>query len=156
MLADRLAATAEWRVEKAWQADVARLGDVFICKPRTFMNLSGGAVSMVAGFYKITPVEVLTILDDMALPLGKLRFRAGGSAGGHNGLQSILDHLGTREVARLRIGIGSATPGDAVGHVLGRFTFEEQAALEQTLNRAADAVACVQAQGLEAAMNLYN
>lgn len=120
------------------------------------MNRSGAAVSAVGAFYKIVPAEILLILDDMAMPLGKLRFRANGSAGGHNGLQSVIEHLGTPEVARLRFGIGSASPGEAVGHVLGRFALEERATLEQSLKRAIEAITCVQTQGLAAAMNTYN
>jgi PTH1 family peptidyl-tRNA hydrolase len=110
----------------------------------------------VADFYKITPSEILLILDEMALPLGTVRLRASGSAGGHNGLQSAIDHLGTRDVARLRIGIGAASPGEAVGHVLGRFALEERDALEQGLSRAVEAVRCAQTDGLGAAMNFYN
>lgn len=158
MVLDQLAAGARavWRTEKARQAELARVDDVFLCKPLTFMNLSGVAVSSVAAFYKITPAEILLILDDMALPLGKLRLRANGSAGGHNGLRSAIEHLGTSEVARLRIGIGTASSGEAVGHVLGRFALEERDALEQSLTRAAEAIMCVRTHGLARAMNTYN
>jgi PTH1 family peptidyl-tRNA hydrolase len=146
---------AEFRAEKSWQAEVARAGDVLFCKPLTYMNLSGQAVRPLSHFYKIEPAQVLVVLDDMALPLGKLRLRAGGSAGGHHGLQSIIEHLGTPDVPRLRIGIGSAEQ-DAVDHVLGRFTLEERPALEQSLDRALEAIDCVRTRGLEAAMNAYN
>lgn len=91
----------------------------------------------------------------MALPLGKLRFRASGSAGGHNGLQSIIEHFGTVAVPRLRIGIGSAER-DAVDHVLGRFALEERPVLEQSLDRALEAIDCARTRGLEAAMNAFN
>jgi PTH1 family peptidyl-tRNA hydrolase len=157
MVLDRLAARerAEFRVEKSWQAEVARAGAVFLCKPLTYMNLSGQAVRPLSQFYKIEPAQVLVILDDMALPLGKLRFRASGSAGGHNGLHSIIEHFGSPAVPRLRVGIGSAER-DAVDHVLGRFTLEERPALEQSLDRAIEAIDCAQARGLEAAMNAYN
>ena len=136
MLVDRLATKAgsAFHTEKRWQADVAKAGSGFLVKPLTYMNLSGEAVRAIGDFYKIPAAETLVVLDDMALPLGQLRFRARGSAGGHNGLQSIIEHLGTPAVARLRIGIGAAAPGAAVGHVLGRFALEEQAALEQTLD----------------------
>jgi peptidyl-tRNA hydrolase, PTH1 family len=158
MIADRLAASAraEWCPEKAWQAEVARAGDVFLCKPLTFMNLSGQAVGAIAGFYKIPAAEMLVVLDDMALPLGQLRLRPNGSAGGHNGLQSVIDRLGTRDVPRLRFGIGQAEPGQAVDHVLGRFALDEKAALEHSLTRAAAAIDCAQTRGLPAAMNAYN
>lgn len=159
MIADRLAARArvEFRVEKGWQAGVAKCGDLLLTKPLTFMNLSGQSVRQLTQFYKIATEEILVILDDMALPLGKLRFRPGGSAGGHNGLQSVIDHLGTSEIPRLRIGIGAA-PGaaEAVGHVLGRFALEEREALEQSLDRALSAISCAQETGLAAAMNAYN
>jgi PTH1 family peptidyl-tRNA hydrolase len=120
------------------------------------MNLSGEVLRSVSDFHRVSAAEVLVVLDDMALPLGRLRLRAGGSAGGHNGLKSIIQHLGTLEVPRLRIGIGSAAAGAAVGHVLGRFSDEEAAPLESALGRAVDAIACVQERGLETAMNLYN
>jgi PTH1 family peptidyl-tRNA hydrolase len=158
MIADRLAAKcgAEFRIEKAWQAAVARAGDALLCKPLTYMNLSGEAVRGVGGFFKIAPSETLVVLDDMALPLGRLRLRPDGSAGGHNGLQSIIDHLGTHAVPRLRIGIGAADPGAAIGHVLGRFSAEERAALAQSLDRAEEAIAFAQECGIAAAMNRFN
>jgi len=156
-LLERFAARerVEFRPEKSWQAEVARAGDLLLCKPLTYMNLSGQAVRPLTQFYKIEPVQVLVILDDMALPLGKLRLRANGSAGGHNGLQSVIEHLGTQSVPRLRVGIGSAEQ-DAVDHVLGRFALEERPALEQSLDRALEALDCARTRGLEAAMNAYN
>jgi PTH1 family peptidyl-tRNA hydrolase len=157
LVLDQLAARerAGFRVEKSWQAEVARAGDLLLCKPLTYMNLSGQSVRPLSQFYKIEPAQVLVILDDMALPLGKLRLRPNGSAGGHNGLKSIIEHFGTPEIPRLRIGIGSAE-NDAVDHVLGRFTLEERPALEQSLERALQAIDCAHARGLEAAMNAYN
>jgi len=157
ILLDRLASRerAEFRPEKSWQAEVARAGDLLLCKPLTYMNLSGRSVRPLIQFYKIEPAQMLVILDDMALPLGKLRFRKDGSAGGHNGLKSIIEQLGTNVVPRLRVGIGSAER-DAVDHVLGRFTLEERPALEQTLDRALEAIDCARNRGLEAAMNAYN
>jgi PTH1 family peptidyl-tRNA hydrolase len=92
----------------------------------------------------------------MALPLGKLRFRASGSAGGHNGLQSVIDHLGTPAVPRLRVGIGSASPGASVSHVLGRFQAEERPVLNDVLDRALEAIQCAQTEGLPTAMNRFN
>ncbi len=158
MIIDRLSGElrAELRVEKNWKTELARAGDLFLCKPLTYMNLSGEAVRAIAQFYKIAPEEVLVILDDMALPLGKLRIRASGSAGGHNGLQSIIDHLGTSAVPRLRIGIGAAEPGAAVGHVLGRFAPEERDTVEQTLQRAIEAIRSLREKGFQATMNAYN
>lgn len=158
MVLDKLAArgSAAWRAEKRWKAQVAESGGVIYCKPQSYMNLSGGPAQSVASFYKVPPAETLVVFDDLALPLGKLRFRPGGSAGGHNGMQSILDHFGTANVPRLRLGIGSAEPGGMVGHVLGRFRAEESAELEAVIDRAADAIELAQNLGLQAAMNQFN
>ncbi len=157
MIVDRLAqrARAGFRTEKSWHAEVARAGDLLLCKPLTYMNLSGQAIRPLSQFYKIDAAQMLIILDDMALPLGKLRLRGSGSAGGHNGLKSLIEHFGTQSVPRLRVGIGAAE-GEAVGHVLGRFTLEEKAALEQSLDLAVNAVDCLHERGLEAAMNSVN
>ena len=157
LLVDRLAIRdrAAWRNERRWQADLARAGALYLCKPLTYMNLSGQSVRAVADFYKIEPAEMLVVLDDFALPLGKLRFRPSGSAGGHNGLKSLIEHLGTQAVPRLRLGIGGAN-GDVVDHVLGRFALEEREPLAQSLERAEEAVLFAQSRGLEAAMNAYN
>ncbi len=106
MLLDRLAARerAAWRAEKSWQSAVAKAGFVMLAKPLTYMNLSGQAVRPLASFYKIEPQQMLIVLDDMALPLGKLRFRADGSSGGQKGMKSIIEHFGTPAIPRLRIG----------------------------------------------------
>jgi PTH1 family peptidyl-tRNA hydrolase len=159
MIVDRLAARerVEFRTEKSWQSEVARCGDILLCKPRTYMNLSGQAARPISQFYKIEPAQVLVVLDDMALPLGKLRLRANGSAGGHNGLKSMIEHFGTNEIPRLRIGIGAAPDADqTVGHVLGRFASEEREALEQSLDRAVAAIDRAQIDGFAAAMNAFN
>ena len=157
MIADRLVAkSAKWRAERRWQAQLARAGESWVCKPQTFMNLSGQAVASVAAFYKISVESVLVVLDDFALPLGKLRLRSSGSAGGHNGLQSIIDHLGTQGVPRLRVGIGAAANAEAVDHVLGRFREEERDTLNEALDRAISAIECAQTSGMTAAMNSFN
>ena len=159
MVIDLLAkgAGTELRSERAWHAEVGRAGEIFLCKPLTYMNRSGESVRPLSSFYKIPPDQVLVVLDDMALPLGKLRFRPSGSAGGHNGLQSIIDHFRTSAIARLRVGIGDKQqPGDAVGHVLGKFAADEEPVLKDTLARAVEALQCAQSSGLQAAMNAYN
>jgi len=158
MIVDRLARqeSAPLRTEKKWNAEVAVAGKVMLCKPLSYMNLSGGPVSALSRFYKIEPSEVLVVLDDVALPLGKLRFRKGGSAGGHNGLQSILEQLGTQEVPRLRVGIGAANERSLTGHVLGRFRAEERESLEASLDRALQAIHHAQIHGVPAAMNQFN
>lgn len=157
LVLDQLAtgARAGWRPERRWQAELAKAGPVQLCKPLTFMNLSGEAVQSVASFYKIPPAEILIVIDDLALPLGKLRLRPSGSSGGHNGLQSVIDRLGTPAVPRLRVGIGSATAG-VVDHVLGRFALAEREPLAQSLARAVEAIECAQTRGFDAAMNAYN
>lgn len=158
MVLDRLAARsgASWRREKEWKADVALHDGVVYCKPASFMNLSGKPASAVARFYKVAPSETLVIYDDLALPLGKLRFRPEGSAGGHNGMQSIIEHLGSPAVPRLRIGIGGASGENMVSHVLGRFSPRELPVLEEALLDAEDAIGVAQTRGLQAAMNQYN
>lgn len=158
MVLDRLAARvgASWRKEKEWKAEVARHDGILFCKPTSFMNLSGKPVSTVAHFYKIAPGEMLVVYDDVALPVGKLRFRADGSAGGHNGIKSIVEHLGTQAVPRLRLGIGASDPGEMVSHVLGRFSPAELPALEEGLASAVEAVEFAQTRGLQAAMNQFN
>jgi PTH1 family peptidyl-tRNA hydrolase len=157
LIVDRLAARdrAEWKRERRWQTEVARAGQVQLCKPLTYMNLSGQTVRAVTDFYKIEPPQTLVILDDFALPLGKLRFRPSGSSGGHNGLQSVIEHLGTPAVPRLRIGIGGAT-ASTVDHVLGRFALDEREPLEQSLACAVEAIDFAQSNGLAAAMNRFN
>lgn len=158
MLVERMAARAgaQFRLEKPWKTEWTRVDDLLLCKPLTYMNLSGEAVRQISQFYKIEPAETLVVLDDLALPLGKLRLRGAGSAGGHNGLRSIIQHLGTSDVPRLRFGIGASQPGETVNHVLGRFTPEEQEPVTEALERAEAAVRAVQGQGLAAAMNAFN
>lgn len=156
MILDRLAAAAGVSFRKEGQAALAKTGDLLLCQPLSFMNVSGEVVGPLVRFHKWEPAQVLVVLDDMALPLGKLRLRPGGSAGGHNGLKSIIAHLGTTEVPRLRIGIGEAEHGEAVGHVLGRFAPEEREPLAAGLTRALEAIDCVHRNGLPAAMNQFN
>jgi PTH1 family peptidyl-tRNA hydrolase len=120
------------------------------------MNRSGQPIAAIANFYKIAAEEVLVVLDDFALPLGKLRLRAQGSSGGHNGLESVFEHFGTESIPRLRVGIGAAPVEGATDHVLGRFFEEEKSLVDGTVRRAADAVKCAIDKGLIAAMNLFN
>lgn len=155
MIVDRLAAAAGVPLRKDGKAELARTPDFLLCKPLSYMNVSGEVVGPLAHYYKLKPAEILVVLDDMALPLGKLRLRPGGSAGGHNGLKSIIQHLGTNEIPRLRIGIGGAAHG-AVDHVLGRFAPEEREELGAGLNIALDAIAFLHRHGMPAAMNQFN
>ena len=157
MVLDRLAVDAQlpWEFSAKWNAGWAK-SDVILVKPATFMNRSGEAVAAIANYYKIAAEEVLVVLDDFALPLGRLRLRAQGSSGGHNGLESVFEHFGTESVPRLRIGIGAAPAQGATDYVLGRFFEEEQPLLDATIRRASDAVKCAIDKGLIAAMNLFN
>jgi len=129
---------------------------VLLLKPMTFMNRSGRSLRQAVTFHKLPLEELLVITDDMALPLGRLRARAQGSAGGHNGLTDIIRELGTSEFARLRIGIGAVTGERMVGHVLGTFALEEREVIDRAVERAADAVECWIAEGVGQTMNTFN
>lgn len=141
--------------EARWDADTAKLGAVTLMKPMTFMNLSGESVGAFSRFFKLEPSQVLVVLDDVALPFGRLRLRKSGSAGGHNGLESVLAHLGTASVPRLRVGIGGPR-GSLTGHVLGKFSADEQEMLDRAVESAADAVELAISGGIDAAMNRFN
>jgi len=127
-----------------------------LLKPETFMNLSGRSVRQALQFYKLDPADLLVLCDDLALPLGKLRLRGGGSDGGQKGLRDIAAHLGTTDFARLRVGIGDRGPVDAADYVLGRFRAAERPIIDDALITATQAVAVWVTQGLDAAMNRFN
>ena len=131
---------------------------VLVMKPVTYMNLSGEAVGEAARFYKLPPDHVLVISDDVDLPLGKLRLRKGGSAGGHNGLKSIIQHLGTDQFPRLKVGVGGKPHPDydMADWVLGKLQGEDKKAMDEAARRAAQAVECLLSQGIDKAMNQYN
>ena len=144
---------AKW---KARAAKIPEIGDgVLLAEPTTFMNLSGWAVREIADFHKLAPSEVLVVVDDADLPLGRLRLRTGGSAGGHNGLKSVIQELGTVEFPRLRVGVGRR-PGELKNHVLGRFSAEERAQIDAAVKRAADAAELFAKENILAAMNRFN
>ena len=126
-----------------------------LLKPATYMNRSGRAVLAAVTFYKLEPADLLVVSDDMALPVGRLRMRIGGSSGGHNGLQDIIDRLGTDAWCRLRIGIGGPI-GDPADYVLSRFSTEEADVARNATVRAADAVECWMEHGPELTMTRYN
>ncbi len=133
-----------------------RREQVLLLKPMTYMNLSGRAVREAMTFHKIDPASLLVITDDLALPLAKIRVRASGSAGGHNGLTSIIAEIGTQDFARLRVGIEWVAGGRMVRHVLGTFSPEELDRVNRAVGRAADAAECWLREGVAAAMNKYN
>lgn len=157
MVLDELArrAAVSFRFEPKWDAEVAPCGGRMLMKPQTFMNLSGEAVANYAHYHRIDHSEILVILDDAAIRLGELRLRPSGSAGGHNGLESVLIHMATEAVPRLRFGIGSASQA-LTDHVLGKFELADMPTVEASIGRAADAAEFANAHGIEAAMNQYN
>lgn len=140
--------------------DQTRVGEetVLLMKPQTYMNLSGEAVGEAAKFYKVPPERVLVVSDDVSLPTGKLRIRAKGSAGGHNGLKSIIQHLGTDAFPRVKIGVGAPPHPDydMADWVLGRFTGKDAQDMDAACARAWEAVETVITQGTEKAMSQFN
>jgi PTH1 family peptidyl-tRNA hydrolase len=130
---------------------------VLLLKPTTFMNVSGRSVQAAMAFYQLTPADVMIVLDDVALPCGKLRMRSGGSSGGHNGLKDIERALGTSQYPRLRIGVDAPPPRvPQKDYVLGRFSDEQRKQLEPALKRATDAIFTWAERGIETAMSLFN
>ena len=128
-----------------------------VAKPLTYMNRSGDVVGELMRYYGVGPEDLLVIVDEAALPFGRLRARARGSAGGHNGLKSIIERLETTEFARLRLGVGRGDPRrDLADHVLARFEPDERAELEAFIARAADAAEMFAVEGIEKVMNTYN
>lgn len=144
---------------KAWTATAELGGEkVLVMKPQTYMNLSGEAVGEAARFYKIPPEHVLVISDDISLPLGKLRIRGGGSAGGHNGLKNIIAHLGSDRFPRIKVGVGMPENADydIADWVTGRPMGAEQKPLMEALDKAVAAVPVVIRDGVEKAQNKFN
>jgi PTH1 family peptidyl-tRNA hydrolase len=148
------------RFQNRFEAQVAELNEngekVLLVKPETFMNLSGRSVRQIMDFYRVEGKDLLVVCDDINLPLGKLRVRAKGSHGGHNGLRDIQNQLGTQEYARLRIGVGGSDKESLVGHVLGRFKPSEQPLIEEALLAAIQAASVWVNQGVEVCMNRFN
>lgn len=131
---------------------------VLLVKPLTFMNLSGESIQALTDFYKIDETsQLIVIYDDISLPPGQLRIREKGSAGGHNGIKSIISHLGGQEFLRIKVGVGEKPAGwDLADYVLSRFAEDDRKKVEEALERAADAAVCLMTDGVEAAMNEYN
>ena len=130
--------------------------DYIIIKPTTYMNLSGEAVRAVVDYYKIGVNDILVVYDDISLELGKIRFRANGSDGGHNGIKSVIQHLGTNNIARLKIGIGPQPSIPSEVFVLQNFSNEELDKLKETLSIAKEGIACYFTNGIAEAQNKYN
>jgi peptidyl-tRNA hydrolase, PTH1 family len=168
MALERLAAAegSTFRQQAKLQGLLAEVGQgpsrLRLLMPQTFMNESGRSIRAALDWFDLAPSQLLVVVDDMDLPLGKLRLRASGSAGGHNGLRSTISHLGTQDFARLRIGIGAPADNPAerrartVGHVLGRFSAAEQPLLQAVLTEVEAGIGLIQRLGLERAGNRLN
>ena len=163
MTADRLAEREHLRINKVkfkglwcrWDTDGA---SVILLKPTTYMNFSGEAVREAAAFFKIPRERIVVIYDDVSLPVGKLRLRGKGSAGGHNGIKSIIQCTGGDDFPRIKIGVGSPPHPDydMADWVLGKFQDQDRKTVDAAMDRAADALKVLVTQGLDKAMNMYN
>ena len=162
MVADKIAYdnNFEFREEKKLKCLLAKTKingeDIIIIKPTTFMNLSGEAVSAVMNYYKIEIKDILIIYDDLSLDLGKIRFRANGSDGGHNGIKSIIKHLGTKDFDRIKVGIGPQPPIPSESFVLQNFTKEQLEDMKVSVKRTGEAVEFYLENGIAKAQNRYN
>ena len=163
LVTDRLAERwqASWTYERKFNARIASAQRnsrrVLLCEPQTYMNASGEAVGAVVAFYRVPLPGLLVVVDDADLPLGELRLRPGGSSGGHHGLESIEQHLGTRDYARLRIGIGRQRGArEITGYVLGRFSSTEAPLVDRVLTVASDQAETWLGAGIAKAMSQFN
>jgi PTH1 family peptidyl-tRNA hydrolase len=163
LLVEKLAARwrCDWSNERKFKARMAKTVQggrtVLLCQPQTFMNLSGETVGAMTEFYQLPADRLLVVVDDADLPFGGIRLRPGGSSGGHHGLESIEQHLGTREFPRLRIGIGRQDGARQItNHVLGKFEASETGLLDKVLDRASGQIDCWLEAGLQTAMSQFN
>ena len=153
---------AEWKSSAAFKGELATgvfAGQkVLLLKPMTYMNLSGDSVAPVVRYHNATPADLLVISDDIDLPVGRLRIRVGGSAGGHNGLKSIIERVGTPAFTRLRVGVGrdAHDRSEVIGHVLGKFDPTSRALMDQVVPAAVKAAAAIISTTPQAAMNAWN
>ncbi len=158
VLADKHGITVEERKHRALCGKGIIGGErVLLMKPQTFMNVSGESIRDAADFYKIEPQQIIIIYDDISLEVGQLRIRTKGSAGGHNGIKSIIAHLKTQEFPRIKIGVGAKPDRmDLADYVLSRFSQTDRGVMEDAFHAAADAVERMLTDGADAAMNQYN
>jgi len=158
VVAHRLAAAFDHEKYQGLVAETQYASEkTLLIKPLTYMNNSGECVARAMRYRPVETTDIFIVADDVHLPLGKLRVRAAGTAGGHNGLKSIIQHLHTEDFPRLRIGVGEDEAGSGLtDHVLGRFSREEQDAIADVIPRAAEAVLCFIADGVEKTMNAFN
>ncbi len=150
---------ASWEEKRAFNCLWAKCSfggvQVVLLKPQTFMNLSGDAVAPVVKYTNSTPADLLVVQDDIDLPLGRVRFRKGGSCGGHNGVRNIIERLGTQDFARLKLGVGKERE-NVIGHVLGKFDGESRKMMDTIVSDAAGMVETFLAEGVDSAMNKFN
>jgi PTH1 family peptidyl-tRNA hydrolase len=158
MVVDFLAHEAglKWEKTSKWDAATSKFGSVVLIKPASYMNRSGHPIFAIAQFYKVNPEQILVVLDDFSLPLGRLRIRQNGGPGGHNGLESIIVQFGTENISRLRVGIGPAPAEGSTDYVLSNFFEEEKPVVKSAIERAAEAVKCAVDKGVVSAMNTFN
>ena len=153
---------ASWKGSSSFKGELAAgmLGalKVLLVKPQTFMNLSGDCVAPVLKYHNATVDDLLVVSDDIDLPVGKMRIRKGGSAGGHNGLKSLIERVGSQDFTRLRIGVGRdpQSRSNVIGHVLGKFSPDDRKIMDEVVAEAAEAVGAIENENLETAMNRYN
>ena len=158
-LAEKLNIADEWKLKQDALVAEGRIGTekVLLVKPLTYMNESGRAIGPLLSWYKLAPSDLIVIHDDMDIPAGMIRIRRKGSAGGHNGMKSILYHVQDENFARMRIGIGRPLPGwTVVKHVLAPFSAEDAAKIQEAIAALLPAVACIVTDGIDLAMNRYN
>jgi PTH1 family peptidyl-tRNA hydrolase len=154
VIASRYAAA--WQDKPALLSEVAVHGTLVLVKPQTYMNRSGRAIREVLEFLSVDPAQCLVVYDEMDLPFGTLRLRERGGPGTHNGMRSVVSELETENVARLRVGIGQSSPGEATSHVLSEFSIDEADAVREVVERAAEAALAWAEHGANVAMNRYN
>ena len=159
---DRLAKEHSFTLERRHKTSIIGEGDieghrVVIVKPRTFVNRSGESVKYLLARYRISPESLLIVYDDINLPPGKLRMRIRGSAGGHNGIRSIIEALGSQDFPRLRLGVGRQEDGDdQIGHVIGKMHRDEQKEVDDAIDRAVQSVTSLLTDGIDTTMNRFN
>lgn len=147
---------SEWKADKKFKGELAAGPGIILVKPQTYMNLSGECVGALMRYFKFTPEQVFAVYDDISFPVGTFKLKAGGSAGGHNGVKSLIAHLGTEKIPRLRVGIGVPGQKNMVGHVLGKFAPDERPLLEEALKQAEAAVLLAVKEGFQTAANRFN
>jgi PTH1 family peptidyl-tRNA hydrolase len=150
---------AVWENKKAFKCLMAKCSfagmPVLLVKPQTFMNLSGDSVAPVVKYHNAAPSDLLVVQDDIDLAAGRIRIRKGGSSGGHNGIKSVIERLGSQDFIRLKLGVGKDRT-DVVGHVLGKFSAAERTVMDEVVDMAVKAIETIELENLETAMNRYN